>query len=335
MSMQPSLVGLSGFICKASILGVLAVGNLAWGQSSDAIHDSGTQSDHSVARLELKPFTGPIHQYTKSMFGKQNSHRGIHTRYENLNTGIVPIGSRHGETLILDDLFLIPGDGLVDTVRFTLVNFGFTALQSVDATIVFAGDLNLKETPLTDGPAWPGESFVVSVDFSDNIDFPGGLQPGEAVILTYTDLANFFGIVLPEAPDNFIWAGVSWSNNIGGELEYLGQIAVEESGVNHVGTSNDEYYIANDPVLADGFYIFSNGAYANFGWLIATIPANKACPADLAEPFGGILNLQDVFAYLDLYNAQNPEADLAEPLGVFNLQDVFGYLDLFNAGCGM
>ncbi len=58
----------------------------------------------------------------------------------------------------------------------------------------------------------------------------------------------------------------------------------------------------------------------------------EPCEADLAEPFG-VLNLQDVFAYLALFNAQDPAADLAAPFGVLNLQDVFAYLALFNAGC--
>ncbi len=56
------------------------------------------------------------------------------------------------------------------------------------------------------------------------------------------------------------------------------------------------------------------------------------CAADLAAPLG-VLNLQDVFAYLALFNAMDPAADLAAPLGVLNLQDVFAYLALFNAGC--
>ncbi len=55
------------------------------------------------------------------------------------------------------------------------------------------------------------------------------------------------------------------------------------------------------------------------------------CPADLNGD--GTLNLQDVFAFLALFNAQNPAADIAAPFGVFNLQDVFAYLALFNAGC--
>ncbi len=62
-------------------------------------------------------------------------------------------------------------------------------------------------------------------------------------------------------------------------------------------------------------------------------PLSPGCTdADLVEPFG-TLNLQDVFAYLALFNAQDPAADIADPIGSFNLQDVFAYLSLFNAGC--
>ncbi|MBL4591078.1 MAG: hypothetical protein JKY96_03875 [Phycisphaerales bacterium] len=45
----------------------------------------------------------------------------------------------------------------------------------------------------------------------------------------------------------------------------------------------------------------------------------------------GVLNLQDIFAFLDLFNNQDPIADLTND-GVINLQDIFAYLDLFNAG---
>ncbi len=62
-----------------------------------------------------------------------------------------------------------------------------------------------------------------------------------------------------------------------------------------------------------------------------SVDCDMPCEADVTGE--GILNLQDVFAYLDLFNTMDPAADLAAPVGVFNLQDVFAYLDLFNAGC--
>lgn len=54
--------------------------------------------------------------------------------------------------------------------------------------------------------------------------------------------------------------------------------------------------------------------------------------ADLAEPYG-VLNVFDLFAYLGLYNTNDPAADLAEPDGVINVFDLFEYLNAYNAGC--
>ncbi|MBL4591330.1 MAG: hypothetical protein JKY96_05155, partial [Phycisphaerales bacterium] len=47
----------------------------------------------------------------------------------------------------------------------------------------------------------------------------------------------------------------------------------------------------------------------------------------------GILNLQDIFKYLEVFNSGSPNADLAAPFGTLNLQDIFAYLTLFNNGC--
>ncbi len=64
---------------------------------------------------------------------------------------------------------------------------------------------------------------------------------------------------------------------------------------------------------------------------IAAWPGVAGCPADLTGD--GALNFFDLAAYLDLFNTQNPAADLAPPAGVFNFFDLAAYLDLYNAGC--
>lgn len=58
--------------------------------------------------------------------------------------------------------------------------------------------------------------------------------------------------------------------------------------------------------------------------------ACDAPTADLAAPFGE-LNLFDVLAFLDLFNAQNPAADF-DANGAVNFFDVTAFLGLFNAG---
>ncbi|MEL6740105.1 MAG: GC-type dockerin domain-anchored protein, partial [Planctomycetota bacterium] len=59
----------------------------------------------------------------------------------------------------------------------------------------------------------------------------------------------------------------------------------------------------------------------------------QPCPADLAAPFGGVLDFFDVLQYLSLFDAEDPAADLAAPMGIFDFFDVLAYLGLFDEGC--
>lgn len=60
------------------------------------------------------------------------------------------------------------------------------------------------------------------------------------------------------------------------------------------------------------------------------ITGAPACSADLTRD--GQLDVFDVFAYLDLYVAQDPIADFTGD-GAWDVFDVFAFLDAFNAGC--
>ncbi len=55
------------------------------------------------------------------------------------------------------------------------------------------------------------------------------------------------------------------------------------------------------------------------------------CPADITDD--GNLNFFDLAAYLELFNAGDPAADLAAPYGTINFFDLAAYLDAFGAGC--
>jgi len=59
--------------------------------------------------------------------------------------------------------------------------------------------------------------------------------------------------------------------------------------------------------------------------------SNAACSAaDFTSD--GVLDIFDVFAFLDAFNAGDPSADFTGD-GAFDIFDVFGFLDVFNAGC--
>lgn len=56
------------------------------------------------------------------------------------------------------------------------------------------------------------------------------------------------------------------------------------------------------------------------------------CPADQAPPFG-LLDFDDVLAFLVAFSAEAPDADLAPPFGEVDFDDVIAFLTSFGAGC--
>lgn len=64
---------------------------------------------------------------------------------------------------------------------------------------------------------------------------------------------------------------------------------------------------------------------------VAVTDADAGCPADLSGD--GMLNIDDVLAFVDAFATMDPQADFAAPMGVFNIDDVIAYLDAFAAGC--
>lgn len=59
--------------------------------------------------------------------------------------------------------------------------------------------------------------------------------------------------------------------------------------------------------------------------------APAVCDADVNGD--GLVNFFDMAAYIALYNANDPAADLAAPFGTWNFFDLAAYLDIYTAGC--
>jgi hypothetical protein len=85
---------------------------------------------------------------------------------------------------------------------------------------------------------------------------------------------------------------------------------------------------ADARIWAGGSITDSSGQVRGF---VAVRGSCTPCPADLTGD--GNLNFFDLAAYLDLFNAGDPAADLAPPTGTINFFDLAAYLDTFNAGC--
>jgi len=72
-------------------------------------------------------------------------------------------------------------------------------------------------------------------------------------------------------------------------------------------------------------------AYSEPTTVVLLVTESDGCgEADFTND--GVLDIFDVFAFLDAFNAQDAAADFTDD-GVFDVFDVFGFLDLFNQGC--
>jgi len=63
---------------------------------------------------------------------------------------------------------------------------------------------------------------------------------------------------------------------------------------------------------------------------LCIVQGGSDCPADFTGD--GTLDIFDVFAFLDAFNAMDPAADFTDD-GLYDIFDVFAFLDAFNAGC--
>lgn len=90
-----------------------------------------------------------------------------------------------------------------------------------------------------------------------------------------------------------------------------------------------------DTVPAAGTYVYSVSAVGDTGESEQAVldPVEvTSCPADIAPPTG-VLDIDDVLAFLDGFASSNPISDLADPSGVFDIDDVLAFLDSFASGC--
>ena len=123
-----------------------------------------------------------------------------------------------------------------------------------------------------------------------------------------------------------------------------------------------QFFTFSDPALAADVQSFVDGTLDNFGWLIrgreggssrsakrfeskdspnaefhprltVVFSAGGGCTdADLVEPFG-VLDLDDLQAFVDGFIAGDPIADITPPQGIFDLADIQAFIASFNAGC--
>jgi len=123
-----------------------------------------------------------------------------------------------------------------------------------------------------------------------------------------------------------IWT-LDKDNGFARTLEFSSGISVSSFGEGEDG----EIYIAD--LFGGRVYriIDPNAADDNDNGIPDSCESAGCNQADFTEPFG-VLDIFDVFAYLDLFNAGDAGADFTGD-GSLDIFDVFAFLDVFNAGC--
>lgn len=241
------------------------------------------------------------------------------------NRGTLTINSNAGgavTNLRFDDDSKLGGDGtvLLNGLGVRARLFGLdgtiTATQGSDHTI--AGQGQIEVTLINNGTIAPG--------------FPATLPIREMLAttdITNTDSANY----VVEVQDN---------NN---------SDAIDSSAAYHAaGTLTIEFINGFDPVdyWSTSIIQADGGVTGRYDTIVAPVPSDSrlivrarylpdeirvgaVCKPDI--DFNGVINFFDITAFIALFNAQDPDADIAAPFGAWNFFDIATYIGQFNAGC--
>jgi len=138
--------------------------------------------------------------------------------------------------------------------------------------------------------------------------------------------------VMPDG--GFVLAGMIASQNTSWDM-YLARTDADGNTLwtqRHGGSSDDRAHavaVGRDKLVAAG-WAWSFGKGAGDVHLAAYTDPALGCVADFNGD--GALNTQDVLAFLNSWNSNDPRADVNGD-GAINTQDVLEFLNLWNAGC--
>jgi len=231
--------------------------------------------------------------------------------YHGVSIRFVANGSDSSDQWMIDDLSIEPS--AAQTLPFT---------DSFDAGVLSALRWDASSTASTGAL---GAGIGMQLD---------GQQTAETVDIDLTPLANdaayinLFAAKLADTDDTLL---VQYRNFFG-NWATIDTISSAELSTVPTGFSYQVPFLG----LADDFRLrLSDGANAGGFFIddleIGADPLVLGCgPADFTGD--GALDIFDVFAFLDAFNASDPAADFTGD-GNLDIFDVFAYLDLFNAGC--
>ncbi len=175
-------------------------------------------------------------------------------------------------------------------------------MQYEDAQIEYSCVEGLLTPPLGEDPPNPS-------------DFPGSHEQ-DPQFVSGTVISEDFGWLLGPLGDHRLVSG-SPAIDAGDNAMVPVGIGVDFDGLSRFVDDPDtaDTGLGTSPIVDMGAYEFQS---------------SSICLADINND--GILDIADVFAFLDAYNAAAPQADLNAD-GLVDITDVFAFLDAYNTGC--
>lgn len=219
-----------------------------------------------------------------------------------------------------------------------ILRFDTNTTVTGEGDIVLEGGVNDSQinTNATTATFGPGQRIEGEGEMNGDFVINGTMAPG-LPIGAITGSANiaFGGGAVFEAATDAADSGDRLDLS-GGSVDLGGTVDVR---LNYVPAVNDQFNIIEAPVingLFDDVVVTLGSLPSNIDvrlvYTPTTVDVKFVCIADLAAPYG-VLDLQDVNAFVQAFVAQDPLADIAEPIGVFDLSDLNAFVIGFLGQC--
>lgn len=219
-----------------------------------------------------------------------------------------------------------------------ILRFDTNTTVTGEGDIVLEGGVNDSQinTNAVTATFGPDQRIIGEGEMNGDFVVDGTMAPG-LPIGAITGIANI------EFGDGAVFEAATSAAGVGDRLALSGG-SVDLGGsvevlLSYVPAVNDQFNIIGAPAingLFDDVFVTLGSLPSNIDvrlvYTPTTVDVKFVCIADLAEPFG-VLDLQDVNAFVQAFVAQDPLADIAEPIGVFDLSDLNAFVVGFLGQC--
>ncbi|MEZ6242570.1 MAG: GC-type dockerin domain-anchored protein [Phycisphaerales bacterium] len=189
--------------------------------------------------------------------------------------------------------------------------------------------------PATNGAFWSIGDVDLSMTASEPLiqSFTAGGSRMAFVmdVKSPSRLESFLQLTIEGSADSLAWARLRVGTDNTGPYIYNLQITDGEALVEEIRTLPEGKYTLEAGARAEVFDVMGLTT-ATSGFSVSFTPTASCNAADFTEPIG-VLDFNDVVAFLEAFMLQDPKADLGLPPLQFDATDVIEFLVEFSAGC--